>query len=119
MFNLFLILSTTMKLKKEQLVGLSLEELLEMLNPDFHLNQTFFEQSHKKWQIAHNYYLIGEVNSDSDDVDEWETFGYPLECINYAKTKEIFGSTPKEALINFFVAYPWFVINPKHITKNG
>ena len=99
-----------MKFNKHQLGMLSLETLLQMLNPDFHLNQTFFEDESKKWQIAHNYYLIGEVNSDSDDVDEWETFGYPLDCINYAKTKEIFGKTPIETLINFFVAYPWFII---------
>lgn len=109
------------KFIKSQLEAMSLGQLLNMLNPDFNIGVTHFETTYdedgyalpneKRWVITHNYFLIAEVNCETDEMDKWETFGYPMETLSDIKTGRVFGSNPKDTLIKFFSLYPQFVIN--------
>jgi hypothetical protein len=101
-----------LEVKKEVFERMSLEMLMDLLNPDYHIGKTFFDQPSKRWMILHDYNLVAEVNSDEDDVNEWETFGYPIELIGQASGKEVHGANPKETLINFFTSYPGLIVNP-------
>jgi hypothetical protein len=84
--------------------------------------------------VQHQYFTVAEVNLKADieidisdekvtknnlndvailnigdklpDVDEWETFGYDEHLLALAATPEVFGSTAKQALINFYIKYP-------------
>lgn len=99
-----------MPLSIDHLRELSLDALVNLLNPDFNIGRTYFKDEDKKYVITHNYNLVHEVNSDENDVDEWETFGYPIELIQQAAIKPVFGSTPKECLLNFFQSHPKLIL---------
>jgi len=118
------------KYSENDLKNLTTDDLLNMLSPSFNISKTYFDDPYKQYIIKHNYTLIAEVNLDPEidldenptldrihnrlpDVTEWETFGYPVEHLLLAATPEVYGSTAKLCLINFFVKHP------EHLTIKG
>lgn len=95
---------------KEYFRSLSTDELLLLLNPDYNLGRTVYVEPSKKWIVQHNYFLIAEVNCLEDKVEDFQTFGYPIESITEATTESIYGNTAKETLINFYIAHPELII---------
>jgi hypothetical protein len=98
---------------KEQLEAMTTEELMFLLSPDFNVGRTYFGSGSKAFIVEHNYALIGNVNDGIDDIDKWQTFGYPKGKIADALQPAVYGSTPKKALLNFYRLYPNLII-----TKN-
>ena len=94
----------------DHLKELSTDVLMTLLNPDFNIGKTYFKEEGKQFMITHNYHLIYEVNSDEDDVDEWETFGFPVESVSLASIPPVFGATVKDCLLSFFNSYPKLIL---------
>lgn len=99
-----------MPLRKEQVERLSVEALLNLLNPDFNIGKTYFKEKSKRFMITHNFHLIQEVNDKEDDVEEWETFGFPIELVAQTEIEPVFGETPRECLLNFFSKHPGLIL---------
>ena len=95
------------------------ETLMGFLNPDFNIGRTYFHEPYKRYMISHNYYLIHEVNSNEEDVEEWETFGYEVELIQQAGIKPVFGPTAKRCLINFFTKHPKLILVDINTDNHG
>lgn len=110
-------------LTESQLKEFTTDDLLNLLSPSFHICKTYFDDPYKQYMVQHQYFTIAEVNLKPEidleeditsdkiknripDVDEWETFGYDEHLLSLAATSEVFGSTAKTALINFFVKHP-------------
>ena len=66
---------------KEYFGELSTDKLLNLLNPDYNLGRTVHSEPDKRWVVQHNYFLIAEVNCLEDKVEDFQTFGYPVESI--------------------------------------
>lgn len=105
---------------RSELEKMSLGELIVMLNPDFTIGATHyptpvsedgeFLKNPKRWMIQHNLYLIFTANDPEDKVDEWETLGFDIEHVKQADISPIYGNTPKECLINFFIMHPELIL---------
>jgi hypothetical protein len=98
------------KLMSEHLESLSTDKLMTLLNPDFNIGRTYFKEEGKQFMITHNYHLIYEVNSEEDNVDEWETFGFPVESVTLASIPPVFGPSVRECLLSFFNKYPKLIL---------
>ena len=93
----------------DEILHLSLEELLERLSPNFYISRTFFEEENKKYVIAHVCSIVQEYNEPYDNVSDWDFAG-----LNVENRNDIFivfyGRTAKDTLLKFFQNYPKFYI---------
>lgn len=95
-------------MEKIKLLELNVEQLLDMLHPDFRIGKTFFDDPKKAYWISHVYDLLAEINTDEEEED-YQTFGYAHESITQAKkVGVVYGSTAKRCLIEFFEIYPHY-----------
>lgn len=93
----------------DEILNLSLEELLEHLSPNFYISRTFFEEEDKKYIIAHNCSIVQEYNEPYTDISDWDFAGLNVENRNDILIV-FYGKSAKDTLVKFFQNYPKFYV---------
>ena len=101
-------------ISKEKLEKLSVEKLLELLNPNFYIANTWFEQPSRKVVILHIYNFLADVNIRNED---WDNFGLDEKLVYQALIPPVYGCNYKSCLIDFLLQHPTLILMPEQQLK--
>jgi len=101
-------------ISKEKLEKLSVEKLLELLNPNFYIANTWFNEPGKKVVVLHIYNFLADVNINNKN---WDNFGLDQDLVYQALIPPIYGCDYKSCLIDFLLQHQSLIRMPEQQLK--